>query len=186
MNPAEPAITLHEGRHLRFVRQGRWEFVERVRVSGIVVIVAVTDGGRLLVTEQFRPPVGRRILELPAGLAGDVPESAQEALAEAARRELLEETGYAAREMEYLTTGTASAGVSSEVLTLFRARGLTRVGAGGGDASEAIQVHEVPLTRAKDWLQEKEAQGVMVDVKVWAGLHFVTRSGVLAPFQASP
>ena len=100
-NAAKPE-TLAEGRFLRLVRRGKWEYATRKGVSGIVGIVAVTDDGRLVLVEQDRPPVGKRVIELPAGLAGDVSGQEDEELASAARRELLEETGYAADEWVHL------------------------------------------------------------------------------------
>lgn len=166
---------LHAGRHLRLVCRNGWEFVERPGIRGIVLVVAVTPGGGLLLVEQHREPVGASVLELPAGLAGDAGSPAGEPLEEAARRELVEETGWEAAEMERLTAGPPSAGVTSEVVTLFRARGLSKAGPGGGVDGEAITVHEVPLAGAEAWLLRREATGALVDPKVWAGLWFACR-----------
>jgi ADP-ribose pyrophosphatase len=160
-----------EGKFLRVIKCGRWEYAERLGTTGAVAIVALTDDAKLVLTEQYRIPVGCRVVELPAGLAGDVPEQAAEAFAEAARRELLEETGYEAREMVCLASGPPSAGLASEIVTLFRATGLRRVAGGGGDAHEQIQVHEVPLANIDQWLKERMAQGALVDPKVYAGLY---------------
>ena len=107
--------TLHEGQYVRLVRENGWEFVERTIPTGIVLIVAVTEDDRVLLLEQFRPPVGRPTIELPAGLAGDIPGHRDENMATAARRELLEETGYRATDMVCLTEGPPSPGISSEV-----------------------------------------------------------------------
>jgi ADP-ribose pyrophosphatase len=163
---------LAEGQHLRLVRRDRWEYAERIRGTGIVVIVAVTDDGRLLLTEQHRIPVGRPVIELPAGLAGDRAEDAGEDLETAARRELLEETGYEAEAFERLTEGPPSAGLSSEVVTFLRATRPRKVGAGGGDAHEAITVHAVPLGEVPGWLDAVVRRGCLVDPKVYAGLYF--------------
>jgi len=166
---------LAAGRHLRFVCRDGWEFVERPGVHGIVVVVAVTPQARLLLVEQWREPVGADVLELPAGLAGDGADAAGEPLEEAARRELVEETGWDAAEVDRLTAGPPSAGVTSEIVTFFRARGLTRTGAGGGVEGEAITVHEVPLAEVDAWISAREATGVLVDPKVWAGAWFARR-----------
>jgi ADP-ribose pyrophosphatase len=166
---------LHAGRHLRLVVRNGWEFVERPGIHGIVLVVAVTPQARLLLVEQRREAVDANVLELPAGLAGDAGSPAREPLEEAARRELVEETGWDAAAMERLTSGPPSAGVTSEVVTLFRARGLTKVGPGGGVEGEAITVHEVPLAEADAWLSAREAAGVLVDPKVWAGVWFARR-----------
>lgn len=146
----------------------------RPNVSGIVIIVAVTGENHLILVEQFRPPVNSRVIELPAGLAGDVAGSEEEDLAEAARRELLEETGYAAESFTRLFAGPPSAGLSSEVLTFFRAEGLQKVEAGGGDESEDIQIHEIPLDQVSEWLEDRvKNQGVQIDPKIFTGLYFV-------------
>ncbi|MBI5446944.1 MAG: NUDIX hydrolase [Deltaproteobacteria bacterium] len=166
---------LHAGRHLRLVVRKGWEFVERPGILGIVLVVAVTPENRLLLVEQWREAVGANVLELPAGLSGDAGSPAGEPLKEAARRELVEETGWDATAMERLTTGPPSAGVTSEIVTFFRARGLSKVGAGGGVEGEAITVHEVPLAAVEDFLAAREAGGSLVDPKVWAGLWFAYR-----------
>lgn len=165
---------LGEGCHLRLVRRGGWEYAERTRGTGVVVLVAVTSDGRLLLTEQYRPPVGRWVVELPAGLAGDRPEEAGESLEAAARRELREETGFEASGFVRLTAGPPSAGLSSEVVTFLRATGLRQVGPGGGEGGEAITVHAVPLGAVPAWLEAAERRGCLVDPKVYAGLYFAT------------
>jgi ADP-ribose pyrophosphatase len=167
---------LAEGRFLRFVEEDGWEFVERPAVTGVAVVVAVTAERRLLLVEQYRPPVGAHVIELPAGLVGDVPGAEGEELAVAARRELLEETGYAADGMTPLAAGPPSVGVSSEVVTFFRASGLRRAGPGGGEGAERIALHEVPLAEAAAWLEARARAGLLVDPKVWAGLYFVARA----------
>lgn len=165
---------LAEGRHLRLVSRNGWEFAERPKVTGIVIIVAVTKENNVLLVEQNRPPVNGPVVELPAGLAGDIAGAEEEALEEAARRELLEETGYAAESFTKLFEGPPSAGVSSEVLTFFRAEGLTKVANGGGDESEDIQIHEVPLDQVTEWLLHRaETESVQIDPKIFAGLFFV-------------
>ena len=164
--------TLGAGRFLQLIDQGGWEFVQRSGVSGVVVVLAVTDEGRVLLVEQFRAPIGAPVIELPAGLAGDGANQANEPLEEAARRELLEETGYQAREMTFLTAGPSSAGLTDEMLTMFHAKGLEKVADGGGHGDEDIQVHEIPLDEVVSWLAEKAQQGVPADPKVYAGLFF--------------
>ncbi len=168
--------TLYDGKYIRLVKQGKWEYATRKGVSGIVAIVAVTDDHKLVLVEQFRAPVGKRVIELPAGLAGDVAGQEQEELASAARRELLEETGYEAAEMTYLAAGAASAGLSDEIITLFRATGLRKTGKGEGDGSEEITLHEVPVAGVRSWLQDKVRQGLLVDLKVYSGLYFLSEA----------
>jgi ADP-ribose pyrophosphatase len=165
------------GRYLTFVDDGGWEYVTRANVTGIVVVVAVTDDERLLLVEQWRPAVRSRVIELPAGLVGDV--DAGETLLSAASRELVEETGFSAREMALLAAGPIAVGVSDEVISFFQARGLTQVGPGGGDASESIVVHAVPLAGLRAFLAERAPDGLAVDPKIYAGL-FLARVEVPA------
>lgn len=171
---SEPVEIIHEGRYLRTVRRGSWEFVQRRNVNGVVGIIAVTDEGRLVLVEQYRAPLDCCAIELPAGLAGDVAGSEGEELAAAACRELEEETGYRAREMRRVAQGTASAGLCDEVVTLFVASGLQKVADGGGDHSENIKVHEVPVGRLLAWLDEKVRSGVRVDLKVYSALAWIS------------
>ncbi len=177
MNAGLQKTTLFEGKHLRLLKVGHWEYVERTNATGVAIILAITPENKIVLVEQFRIPLGKRVIELPAGLAGDTPGAASEALATAAKRELLEETGYAAEEMVFLTEGPPSAGLTSETVTFFRAKSLRRLSAGGGSEGEDIQVHEIELAKVHDWLAEKSSHGWLIDPKVYTGLYFVLLSG---------
>ncbi len=168
---------LASGAFLEFIKADGWEYVRRTSDGGAVTIVAVTDAQRVVLVEQARPPLGKRCIELPAGLVGDQVEFVGESLSVAAERELLEETGYAAENLEYLTEGPTSAGTSSEIVTFFRATGLRKVAAGGGDSTENIQVHEIPLAEISAFLDAAKSRGVAVDPKVYAGLYFLGLRG---------
>ena len=159
---------LGEGNYIRLISENGWEYATRPRVTGIVVIVPITDDGTLVLVEQPRMAVHRRVIELPAGMVGDV--EAGETLAAAAGRELIEETGFAAREMVLLAAGPVAVGMSDEIVSFFQARGMTRVGPGGGDETEDITVHEVPLPEVRRFLAAKLAEGRHVDPKIYAGL----------------
>ena len=158
---------LWTGRHLSVVARGKWEYATRNTRRPAVGIVAVTDGRKVVLVEQFRPPVNARVIELPAGLAGDQAGAEQEPLLAAAQRELLEETGYQAAAWTELAGGYSSPGLTDELIVLFLAEGLTKVAAGGGDASEDITIHEVPLESAAQWLSDQRKP---VDLKLYAGL----------------
>lgn len=168
--------TLHTGKFLALIKEGHWEYAHRTNATGAAIIAAVTDEGKILLVEQYRIPVHARVIELPAGIIGDEPGSSDESHEEAARRELVEETGYDAGQIEALIHGTASAGMASEVLTLFLATKLRRVGAGGGVAHEDITVHEVSLGEIDSWLAAKAQAGVLIDPKIYAGLYFIGRN----------
>lgn len=164
-----PVRIEYEGRFLRMCVRGRWEYVERTHAGGMAtIIIAVTPQDRLLFVEQFRVPLQKAAIELPAGLVGDVHES--ESLELSAARELEEETGWRPAHCEVLMVGPSSAGLTNERIAFVRATGLTRVHEGGGDESENIVVHEVPRSEAPQWLAHKMAEGYEMDLKLWAGL----------------
>lgn len=171
-----PKEILYQGHFLRLVRQGTWEYAERFGISGIVALVAVTDAQEIVLVEQYRVPAGLRVIELPAGLAGDVPGQEQEPLEAAASRELEEETGYRARQLRRLSAGPSSAGSSNSIITLFLATELSRVGDGGGDAHEDITVHVVKLDQVEAWLGTQERAGKAIDPKIFAGLWFAEKA----------
>ncbi|HLU12873.1 MAG TPA: NUDIX hydrolase [Arenimonas sp.] len=165
--------TMCEGRYLRLVRRGHWEYAERTNAGSAVIVIAVTPERKLLFVEQYRIPMGANTIEMPAGLVGDL--DAQDTIEEAARRELLEETGWLASEVKVLMIGPTSSGLTNEQVAFARARGLTRVHAGGGDETEDIIVHEVPVDEAPRWLAAKMAEGYAMDPKLWAGLWLLDR-----------
>jgi nicotinamidase-related amidase/8-oxo-dGTP pyrophosphatase MutT (NUDIX family) len=173
-NEDKPRV-LAEGRFARLMSHRGWEWVERTNTSAAVVIVAITENREIVLVEQYRIPLGRRVIELPAGLVGDLAENKQEDLMEAARRELLEETGYEAEQIEYLLEGPSSAGLANEVYTLLLAKDARKVGPGGGDASEDIRVHVVPLDQAEAWLEAKRREGLMISPKIYSALYFTSR-----------
>lgn len=158
-----PEETMWQGRFIAARRKGKWEYVGRTRGIQAAVIVAIDDGHVLLV-EQYRVPLGRRCLELPAGLVGD--EQAGEAIEAAAGRELEEETGYRPATIRLLGSFASSPGMVSEGFTLVIAEGLTKVGAGGGVEGEDILVHRVPVAEIADFIEEKRAEGLAMDVKL--------------------
>lgn len=162
--------TLYQGTWLRMKQRGSWEYVERVNPGGAVAMLAITNEDRLLLVEQFRVPIRRRTIELPAGLVGDMEHLRGEPLLDAARRELEEETGYTCARIEPLHSGPSSAGMSTEFIHFVRALDLRRMGPGGGDESEQITVHEVPLAGIDAWLAQRAEKGDSVDPKLMAGL----------------
>ncbi|MEO6263825.1 MAG: NUDIX hydrolase [Luteimonas sp.] len=170
----EPSI-VYEGKYLRMVVLGHWEYAERTHGKGMaVIIIAVTPDDHVLFVEQYRVPLGARTIEMPAGLVGD--DHAHDTLEDAARRELIEETGWQAGNIEVLLIGPTSSGMSSERIAFVRATDLTRVGDGGGVGGEDITVHAVPRAEAPAWLVRKSREGFEVDLKLWAGLWMIERN----------
>lgn len=167
--------TLYQGRYLRLCQRGTWEYAERVNPQGAVVIVAVTPDDKVLLVEQYRIPIQSRTLEFPAGLIGDLDAHADEGWEASAQRELIEETGWSAARFESLIRGPSSAGMSTEDQHFVRAFDLTRVGPGGGDGSENIVVHEVPVAAVAAFVADADARGYRIDPKVYAGLYFIER-----------
>jgi ADP-ribose pyrophosphatase len=163
-----PAETIFAGKHLRLLRTGRWEYVERIEVSGVAVILPVTPEQKIILAEQFRPAVGRRVVALPAGLAGD---GEKESTLAAARRELLEETGYTSAHWTKLTEGPSSSGLTSEIITIYLAVEAKRGERPPAEGGEDIQVHEIPRHELLAWLRAKEAQGCLIDYKIFAALY---------------
>ncbi|MCB1207142.1 MAG: NUDIX hydrolase [Verrucomicrobiae bacterium] len=173
---SETDETVHEGRFLSYRRTSRgWEYVSRTNAKGCVAILAETEDRRILLVEQMRPPVGRRVIELPAGLAGDIPLQEDEPLLVAARRELKEETGYEAKHWIPLLEGTSSAGMTDELVTIYYATGLVRMTEGGGVHGEDIRLHHVHRDDVLQWCRDRESEGMRVDFKIFAAL-FLARA----------
>ena len=161
---------LWQGRYLEVRREGTWEFAARVGGMGAAVILATTAAREIVLVEQLRRPFMRPTIELPAGLIGDDGDFDP---ATAAARELAEETGFVAAGWTNLGDFATSAGMSTETFTLFRARGLTRSGTGGGVDGEDITVHVVPLAGLGDWLAAARARGCVIDCRLAIALPLV-------------
>lgn len=162
----KPEEIMWEGRFITAKRRGRWEYVGRARGIHAAVILAVDANDHVLLVEQYRVPLGRPCIELPAGLVGDHDHNRGEDPALAAARELEEETGYRAGRMETVGEFHSSPGMVSESFTLFRAHDLEKVGDGGGVESEAIVVHRVPLAGLAEAVAAWRAAGYAIDVKM--------------------
>ncbi|MDQ4010381.1 MAG: NUDIX hydrolase [Actinomycetota bacterium] len=125
---------------------GRTAGREVVEHPGSVAVLPLHDDATVVMIDQYRHPVGRRIRELPAGLL-DAP---GEDPVTTARRELVEEVGYTARDWSVLVDMVASPGFSDEGVRVFLARGLTEVGRPTGDDDEEadLKVVRLPVVEA--------------------------------------
>ncbi|MBI5075799.1 MAG: NUDIX hydrolase [Nitrospirae bacterium] len=139
-----------------------WEAFERVNCDGVIGIVPFTGNNELILIRQFRPPINGFVIELPAGLV-DKGESFEQAV----RRELIEETGYEAGDVQFLTEGPMSSGASSEILSVYIATGLRHVGIGQRDETEDIEVIPVPLGNVTAKLEELRQSGNHIDMKIY-------------------
>ena len=157
-------VTEWQGKWLSVKRQGKWEYVSRVGGVSAVVIVAEHEG-RLILVEQFRVPLGRACLELPAGLVGD--EHPDATVEETAIKELEEETGFTGDSVERLGDYYSSPGMVSEGFTLVRVHGVRPTGA---EPEEGITVRLVPLASFREFVTEARERGVAIDVKLLAVL----------------
>ena len=165
----DPPQVMWTGEYIRAMKKGRWEFASRTDGINAVVIIAEHDG-KVILIDQPRIAVGGRCLELPAGLVGDTdPDATVESTAV---KELEEETGYTASRIERLGEFHASPGMLSESFTLVRAHDVRRVGEGGGDAHEDINVHLVARRDIPAFVQSKRDEGFAIDVKLLLFLNF--------------
>lgn len=171
---AEPEL-LHEGRFLKLLRRGRWEYAERVASPGAAFILALTAAREVVLVEQFRVPLQQRTIELPAGIIGDEAAFRGESATASALRELEEETGFRGARAELLLTGPIAAGLTSERMFLVEVRDLARVHAGGGVEGEDIVVHLAPLAGIDAWLAAREREGLLIEPRIYTALWFATR-----------
>lgn len=176
MSVLEPdARLLHAGEFLLLFRRAHWEFVRRPRSSGACFVIAVTPGRELVLVEQYRVPMQKPTIELPAGIIGDSEAFADEAAEDSALRELEEETGYRGRRAELLFSAPTAAGLTSEYSHFVRVRDLERIHAGGGVDGENITVHVIALDAIDAWLEARRAEGRLVDTRIYAALYLLSR-----------
>lgn len=161
-----PDEVMWQGRFITTRKRGRWEYVSRARGIRAAVILPIDAEDHVILVDQYRVPLGKRCIELPAGLVGDHDDVVGEDASVAAARELEEETGYHAGRMENLGEFYSSPGMVSESFTLFRAHDLVKVGEGGGVDSEDIVVHRVPMAGIERQIAEWRDAGYAMDVKL--------------------
>jgi len=165
--------TAWKGRYLEVAYAGRWEFVRRGNATGVVIVVPLTADGEIVLVEQYRPPLGTQVIELPAGLFGDL--GPDEAPSLAAARELEEETGFTSDDWLQLCVGPVSSGLTDTQKSFFLARSVVKTSPGGGVEGESIRTHVVPLSALDNFLADCRERGAAVDPNLFVGLWFVSR-----------
>ncbi|MFI4859854.1 MAG: NUDIX hydrolase [Phycisphaerales bacterium JB063] len=159
---------LYAGRFIELVSLSGWEYARRSNATGVAAILPVHTDGRLVLIEQVRPAAGGPVIEWPAGLVGD--EGDAESHLDAAKRELLEETGYEAKVWELVGEGMSSAGLTDEAIVFYLAKDLMPSTEGGGVGGENITKHEILPDELTGWIEEMKRVGKKLDLKVYAGL----------------
>jgi 8-oxo-dGTP pyrophosphatase MutT (NUDIX family)/catechol 2,3-dioxygenase-like lactoylglutathione lyase family enzyme len=145
-------------------RAKTWSFAQRTGTGRAVAVIAETDEPepRLVLVKEFRPPVGRAVLAFPAGLVDE-----GESIETAALRELKEETGWSGELLNLSPACYSSPGLTDENLHFARVR-LHAEGEPAPEVEEAIEVLLWPRHELRERLAEAAAEGVGVDVKIWA------------------
>jgi 8-oxo-dGTP pyrophosphatase MutT (NUDIX family) len=176
---------LYRGKHLHFFRSPNgWEYVQRPNIQAGVAVVAVTSEDRLLLIEQHREALNKSVIELPAGIIepGASPEAT-------AKQEFFQETGYSCDRLTLLCEGALSPGVANETNIIYLAGGLNRKDTeiddvidggiirhrklrGRAEEHELIQTWEIPIREVPAWLQQRRQEGVIIDLRIYAGLSF--------------
>lgn len=145
---------------------GRESVREYIVHPGAVVVIPLLDDGRLLFENQFRYPLQRDFLELPAGKI-----DAGEDVALTARRELLEETGYQADEWRHLGVMHPCIGYSDERIEIFLARGLRKIAEPSLDHNEFLDVLSLSLAEAVEAVRD----GRITDAKTITALFWAEK-----------
>ena len=138
---------------------------EHIDHPGAVAVLAILENGDLLMERQFRYAPQREFIELPAGKIDH-----GEDILLTAQRELLEETGYIASNWTHLTTAWPCIGYANERMEYFLAQGLTYQGRQLDDG-EFLEVFELSLTDALDWIRE----GKINDSKTMVGIFWLEK-----------
>jgi ADP-ribose pyrophosphatase len=176
--------TVFEGEHLRFVKkhfkrgkgEGIWETIERKNIynEGAVVIIALTKERELILERNWRAPLESFVIQFPAGLTDKEGEDGKEA----ARRELLEETGYKAQKLIPIILTPLCPVLTPTRATHFFAPGVEFVGEEGTEITEEIEVLKVSVENLDDFLLNLP-KDTELDLRVPGILWVLERKGLI-------
>jgi len=144
---------------------GRQATREYIVHPGAVVVIPLLDNGDVVMERQFRYPLRRDLYELPAGKLDP-----DENPLSCGQRELLEETGYVARQWRFVATIHPCIGYSDESISLYLAEGLS-LGQHQRDGDEFLEIFTIPLAEALEWVRT----GRITDVKTVIGLFWAEK-----------
>lgn len=157
---------LYKGKFMSLKKVGNWEYVERNNCRSAVIIIPITDEDEIVLIEQMRIPLGRNVIEFPAGLVGD--DCSEESFLQAACRELEEETGYVLKDNDcsYYGEFCTSPGLTNEKVHLIRFNVVKKDGA---NPEDGIKLHVVPLVDFSKWISNKrETHDISVKVLLYS------------------
>lgn len=163
-------IFLHLKKDVVHLPDGQKGIREYLIHPGAIAIVPILDDGRIVLERQFRYPINRAVIEIPAGKL----EVSEDPL-ECAKRELFEETGYTASEWSFLAKIHPVIGYATEFIDIYLARGLTQ-GTRQLDDEEFLDVFAASLDQMKQWIDD----GTITDVKTIIAVYHLIQKNILS------
>lgn len=152
-------------------KTGHWEMVIRESKGRIVGILPLTPEGEVILVKIFRVPLNQYVIECSAGL----PDKPGETEDELARRELLEETGYACETLIPILSGPINGGLTNDQMVFFLGTGATKVAEPAHENAEDIEVLKIPVATLPEYLKNPP-DGALVDFKIWSLIPFISNT----------
>lgn len=146
-----------------------YEYVHRIKGSAVVAVIAFDLDDNILLVKQYRPPIGAHVIDIPAGLVGDIEGIEEEALKEAAKRELMEETGHAddSDTLSLRFELPTSPGLTDEAINYFSAYHCTHKDVRKTYEDGKIELIKVPARKLDEYIKTSLRAGFVIDPKVF-------------------